>query len=113
MSKTGVRLEGFEELQARLKENVKLEDVKVVVSYHGSQMQQTAQIVCPRRTRDLARSITLELSNGGMAAEVAPHMNYAGYVEWGTRYMAAQPYIRPAFMQQSARFKADLAKLMK
>ncbi len=48
-----------------------------------------------------------------MTAEVAPGMNYAAYVEYGTRYMAAQPYMRPAFMQQSERFKADLAKLMK
>ncbi len=50
MSSTGVRLEGFEELQARLKKNVKLEDVKVVVQYHGSQMQQTAHDLAPNRT---------------------------------------------------------------
>ena len=113
MSSTGVKLEGFEEFQSRLKKNVKLEDVKVVVQYHGSQMEQTARIICPKRSGDLRRSIRLNIVDNGFAAEVAPHMNYAGYVEWGTRYMAAQPYIRPAFMQQSARFKADLAKLMK
>ena len=113
MSSTGVRLEGFEELQARLKKNVKLEDVKVVVQYHGSQMQQTAHDLAPNRTGHLQESIKLELVNNGMTAEVTPGMNYAAYVEYGTRYMAAQPYMRPAFMQQSARFKADLAKLMK
>ena len=59
------------------------------------------------------KTTKLELVNNGMTAEVAPGMNYAAYVEYGTRYMAAQPYMRPAFMQQSERFKSDLAKLMK
>lgn len=113
MSSTGVRLEGFEELQARLKKNVKLENVKVVVQHHGSQMQQTAHDLAPNRTGQLQRSITHEERDGGFTAEIAPHTNYAAYVEYGTRYMAAQPYMRPAFMQQSERFKADLAKLMK
>jgi HK97 gp10 family phage protein len=113
MSSTSVKLEGFEEFQSRLKKNVKLEDVKVVVQYHGSQMEQTAKIICPNRKGHLQASIRLDIVNNGFTAEVAPHMNYAGYVEWGTRYMASQPYIRPAFMQESARFKADLAKLMK
>ncbi|MDO4803886.1 MAG: HK97 gp10 family phage protein [Lachnospiraceae bacterium] len=113
MGRTAVKLEGFKEFEAKLKKNVKLEDVKAVVQYHGSEMQQTAQIVCPRDTGNLAGSITLELTNGGMAAEVAPHTNYAGYVEWGTRFMDAQPYIRPAYLQQSKRFKDDLSKLCK
>jgi len=108
-----VKLEGFEELKAKLKKNVKLDDVKEVVRRHGAEMQTTAQSVCPRRTGTLAASITLEMTNSDMTAEVEPHTNYAGYVEWGTRYMDAQPYIRPAFMQESERFKSDLSKLMK
>ena len=51
--------------------------------------------------------------DNGLTAEVAPHTNYAGYVEWGTRFMNAQPYVRPAYMQESERFKEDLSKLMK
>ena len=113
MSRTAVKLEGFKEFEAKLKKNVKLEDVKTVVQYHGSEMQQTAQIVCPRKTGTLADSITLEVQDGGMTAEVAPHTSYAGYVEWGTRYMDAQPYIRPAYEQQSGRFKEDMKKLAK
>ena len=113
MSRTSVKLEGFKEFEAKLKANVKLEDVKTVVMFRGSEMQDVAQTVCPRDTGKLADSITLEIGDGGMTAEVAPHTNYAGYVEWGTRFMAAQPYIRPAYMQESARFKEDLKRLMK
>lgn len=112
----GVKLEGFDELQAKLKKNVKLEDVKTVVQYHGSEMQTTAQMVCPVARVNggtLRDSITLELTDGGFTAEVEPHTNYAAYVEYGTRYMSAQPYIRPAFIQQSTRFKSDLRKLTK
>ena len=53
------------------------------------------------------------MKDSGLTAEVAPHTNYAAYVEYGTRYMDAQPYIRPSYMQQSARFKDDLKKLCK
>ena len=76
-------------------------------------MQDVAQTVCPRQTGNLADSITLEIMDNGLTAEVAPHTNYAGYVEWGTRFMNAQPYVRPAYMQESERFKTDLSKLMK
>lgn len=113
MSRTAVRLEGFEELQERLKKNATLEDVKTVVQHRGAQMQDVAQTVCPRQTGNLAASITLEIMDNGLTAEVAPHTNYAGYVEWGTRFMNAQPYVRPAYMQESERFKEDLSKLMK
>lgn len=113
MSSTGVKLEGFEEFKARLKKNASLEDVKRIVQNRGSEMQNVSQEICPRDTGTLARSITREIRDGGLTAEVAPHTNYAAYVEYGTRYMDAQPYMRPSYMQESARFKADLAKLMK
>ena len=104
---------GLEELQARLKENVKLEDVKNVVKYRGAQLQDVAQTICPRDSGELARHITLEITDGGYTAVVEAHKDYAGYVEYGTRYMEAQPYMKPAYMQESARFKEDLSKLVR
>ena len=108
-----IKLEGFDELQAKLKENVKLSDVKACVQKHGSEMQTTAHLICPRDTGNFANSITLESADNGFTAEVEPHTDYAAYVEYGTRYMSAQPYMRPAFIQESARFKEDLKKLTK
>ena len=113
MGKMSVKLEGFDKLQAKLKENVKLETVKAVVQKHGQEMQTTAHLICPRDTGNLANSITLESADNGFTAEVEPHTDYAAYVEYGTRYMSAQPYMRPAFIQESARFKEDLKKLTK
>lgn len=39
MGKMSVKLEGFDELQAKLKENVKHSDVKACVQKHGQEMQ--------------------------------------------------------------------------
>ena len=113
VGKMSVKLEGFDKLQAKLKENVKLSDVKACVQKHGSEMQTTAHLICPRDTGTLADSITLVELDNGMTVEVEPHTNYAAYVEYGTRFMPAQPYMRPAFIQESARFKEDLKKLTK
>lgn len=40
-------------------------------------------------------------------------MDYAPYVEFGTRFMLAQPYLGPAFQKQLPIFKKDLSKLVK
>ena len=37
---------------------------------------------------------------------------YAGFVEYGTRYMRAQPYLFPAFFSGRARFIKDLQNLL-
>lgn len=50
----------------------------------------------PPPTGALKRSISLSFENGGMDAVVGPHMYYAAYVEYGTRFMRAEPYVRPA-----------------
>ena len=40
-----------------------------------------------------------------------PTAEYAAYVEYGTRYMNAQPYMRPSYTAQKEQFKSDLKKL--
>lgn len=57
-------------------------------------VQDTAQNLCPIDTGYLAGSITV--TRNGLRAEVEPAAEYAGYVEFGTYKMAAQPYMRPA-----------------
>ena len=47
-----------------------------------------------------------------MTGIVKPTMEYAPYVEFGTRFMEAQPYIGPSFNKQTEQFKKDLKKLM-
>jgi HK97 gp10 family phage protein len=64
-------------------------------------------------TGHLKRSIGLEISANGLTATVEPTADYAAYVEYGTRFMDAQPYLKPAYTEQLAKFKSDLSKLVK
>lgn len=54
-----------------------------------------AKTVVPVDTGMLKNSITTEFP-GQTKAIIAPHTEYAGYVEFGTRRQRAQPYMRPA-----------------
>lgn len=109
----GVKFTGLHELQAALKKNVTLDDVKRVVKKNGGDMQVKAQRNAPVDTGTLKRSIGLEHSDGGLTATVEPTSEYSPYVELGTRHMDAQPYLKPAFNEQKAQFKRDLDRLVK
>lgn len=48
----------------------------------------------PVKTGKLKRSLRIEKS--GKKIEIGSDAEYASFVEFGTRYQAAQPYFRPA-----------------
>lgn len=107
-----IKIVGMEKLQKKLKKNVNMEDVKRVVRHNGAEMQEKAQRNAPVDTGTLKRSIGLEITDGDMSAEVEPTAEYAPYVELGTRFMEAQPYLKPAFDEQKEKFKKDMKKLV-
>ena len=117
-----IKLEGKEKLQVKLKKNVQMSKVKQIVKDNGAALQEAAQRKAPVGTPQstgipgyvggtLKRSIGLEIRDGGLTAEVEPTAEYAAYVEYGTRYMNAQPYMRPSYTAQKEKFKSDLKKL--
>ena len=117
-----IKLEGMEKLQVKLKKNVQMSKVKQIVKDNGAALQEAAQRKAPVGTPQstgipgyvggtLKRSIGLEIRDGGLTAEVEPTAEYAAYVEYGTRYMNAQPYRRPSYTAQKEKFKSDLKKL--
>lgn len=63
----------------------------------GSQMADVARSIVPVRTGFLRSTIYHEVD--GLSLTLTADASYAGYVELGTRYMKAEPYIRPAFYQ--------------
>jgi HK97 gp10 family phage protein len=107
-----VTISGIEKLASKLKSNCDLNDVKTVVKKNGAQLQQKAMQKCPVDTGTLKRSIGLEIEDAGLTAVVAPTAHYAPYVEWGTRKMRAQPFIRPSLDEQKKIFENELDKLM-
>lgn len=112
-----IKVEGLEELQKALKQNVTMNDVKRVVKQNGSELQEkitrNADFKKGYQTGATKRSISLEIKDGGMTAESGPETEYSPYVEYGTRFMEAQPFVRPAYNDQKRQFKADMQKLVR
>lgn len=112
-----LKIEGLDKLEKALKENVKMDDVKRVVRHNGSQlqekMQDNAEFVKGYQTGTTKRSIGLEITDGGFTAEVEPTTDYSPYLEYGTRFMDAQPFVKPSHDAQSKKFKSDMQKLVR
>ena len=107
------KLRGKNELIGALKERAEMADVKNVVKMNTSEMHRKAQRLVPVDTGNLRRMTGIEFENEGMTGRVQAATNYASYVEYGTRFMDAQPFIRPAFHKQKPQFEADMRRLMK
>lgn len=108
-----VELIGFDKLEVKLKKSMNMDAVKTVVKRNGAQLQTKAQKNAPVDSGTLKRSIGLDITDGGMTAEVEPSAEYAAYVEYGTRYMDAQPYLKPAYNEQKQKFIRDLNELVR
>lgn len=99
-------------LQSELEKRQDLTPFRSVVAANGSKLQRKAMAKAPIDTGTLMRSITMDTEDDGLTATVTPAAEYAAYVEYGTRFMAAQPYLRPAFDAVKPQFIADLKKRM-
>ena len=108
MVRKNVSLKGVSELTKKLKANTNLKDVK----QNTTELTQGAQRKVAVDTGNLRRSINMDLSDGGLTGKVKPTADYAPYLEYGTRFQSAQPFMRPAFNKQKAKFKSDMDKLV-
>lgn len=124
-----IKIEGLDKLQKRLKENITMNDVKRVVRQNGSELQRKMHgkadfkghigwkkgegktIIKPTGTTK--RSIKLHMQDGGFSAEVGPETEYSPYLEYGTRFMEAQPFVRPSLNEQKVKFLSDMQKLVR
>lgn len=114
---SGIKIEGIEKLQAKLKKNVQMDDVKRVVKTNGAQLKnkmvRNANFVKGYQTGTTKRHIFRNTKDSGLTVEVGPTTEYSPYLEFGTRFMAAQPFIRPALDEQKKEFVKDFKKLTK
>jgi HK97 gp10 family phage protein len=69
-------------------------DVTDLLERLGEGIEADARIACPVDTGHLRDSLEHEVD--GDTLRVGTNVDYAVYVEEGTRYMAAEPYLRPA-----------------
>ena len=112
-----IKWEGLEDLQKKLRENVSMNLVKKTVQQNGqelrSKIQEKAEFTKGYQTGQTKRSVNLEIKDGGFTAESGPTTEYSPYVEYGTRFMDAQPFVRPALEEQAPKFRRDMQKLVR
>ena len=119
-----IKIIGHKKLDKKLRENLNMDAVKRVVQKNGDQMNEKMTSLARGTLEggvfakgysngDTASSINTVISDGGMTATVEPTTEYAPYPEFGTRFMEAEPYVRPAFEEQVMQFKKDMDKLTK
>ena len=113
------KMDGMSKLQKGLSERVSKDKVVSVVKRNTTQMQQTAMskasstYIRGYSTGDTKKSIGVSFENSGMSGITGMGQNYNPYTEKGTRFMAAEPLLKPTFNSQKTKFKSDLEKLLK
>lgn len=81
-----------------------------VVKTNTGEMQTSAQRKAPVDTGFLKRHIFLDINSESTSinGQISGDAEYDPYQEYGTRFMAAQPHIRPAFYEQRTKFRKDI-----
>ena len=111
----GLKIHGIKKLKIDLKDNAQMRLVKEIVKKHGASLQQemvkNAVFKKGYSTGATRRSINLLNEKSGLLARVKPTTKYSPYVEYGTRFMDKQPFVKPAFQKVKKEFVNDLKKL--
>lgn len=70
----------------------------VGVTAWGLMVETDAKLLSPVKTGTNRRSISTQVKSEELkiVAQIGPGTDYGGYLELGTRHMAARPYMRPA-----------------
>lgn len=115
-----IKIKGLDKLEKALKDNVSMDLVKRVVRDNGNEMQQkiidNADFKMGYQTGQTKRSVEMagvNITDGGFTAEAGATTDYAPYLESGTRFMDAQPFVKPAFDEQNKQFQKDMQRLVK
>ena len=92
-------------LERRVEKAIKAAEKELQLT--ALEIERDAKLNAPVDTGMLRASITS--TGGGSEYEIGTNIEYAPFVEFGTRYMAAQPFLFPAF----AKGVRDLQKNIK
>lgn len=108
-----VKITGLDVISRYLKEQATDSDIKQVILQNTSEMQNKAQRKAAVDTGNMRRMIEMDIRDNGFTGIVKASAGYSGYVEWGTRFMTAQPFMRPSFNSQIIQLEKDMKRLMK
>ena len=108
-----VKIEGTEKLNKKLKQALEkdLKATRKAVYFAVLKAEQKAKRVCPVDTGRSKSSITHKVE--GLSGEVGTNVHYAPYVEFGTRKMKAQPYLKPGGEEGLEYLKKKIEEILK
>ncbi len=111
-----ISFEGLEELRNGLLKEATMEKKKAAVRKHTTKLKSSA-IKHAVFTGGRTGKYTTGATRRSIASEYQPTQgkvkattHYSGYLEVGTRFMSAQPFMKPAMEEIIPDFLADLAK---
>ena len=108
-----IDIEGADELVRSIRNRLGADRVVPVIRRNTSQAQAKAMRLAPVDTGFMKRSITMRIDISGLAGYIVAGASYSSYVEFGTRYMDSQPFMRPAAREQAPIFISDLRNLIR
>ena len=86
----------------------------VVVTIGGKRHQRSAPGERPKTdTGRLANSVFAEFAPGGLEVDVGSDVGHAAPLEFGTKNMAARPWLQPAFDENKEKIRARVIKAIK
>ena len=106
-----VKVVGVERVVGKLRKNATMDDVKNVVKSNVVEQTNKAQRLSPVDTGFLKGSITANI--GGLEGSTDVGAHYGGYVNNGTRFMGARPFLTDAFELQRENFRREMEMLVK
>lgn len=111
-----ISFEGLEELRNGLLKEATMEKKKATVKKHTSKLKRSAikhAVFTGGRTGSYSTGATresIEAEYQPTQGKVKATTHYSGYLEVGTRFMSAQPFMKPAMEEIIPEFLSDLAR---
>ena len=112
-----IEIEGADELVRSITKRVGRDRVNGVIRKNTidaqRRMMRNATFVKGYQTGFTKRSISFNLLPLELVGEVGPGSDYSVYLEYGTRYMDAQPFVIPTRNEQAPIFLRDMKNLIR
>ena len=108
-----IEIEGGDELVRSITKRVDADRVVPVIRRNTTQAQKKSMRLAAVDTGFMRRSITMRLDTIGLAGYITAGAEYSPYLEYGTRKMDAQPFMRPAAREQAPIFVRDMKNLIR
>jgi len=89
------------------------EEMKKAVVASAYKVQADAKTNTPVDTGRLRNSIAVDFAQDHLGSEIGTNVNYAPFIEFGTRSRSAHPFLYPAWEAERAKFIAKAAKILK